>query len=78
MNAHARGGGRPVGLVDKVELEPWIFKTSYFESSQSCRESAACFSILVIRLAPISSSRCELGIIIEMSPLAMTSCLDPG
>jgi hypothetical protein len=56
----------------------WIFKTSYFESSQSCRERAACFSILTIRLVPISSSRCELGIMIDMSPLAMTSCFDPG
>jgi hypothetical protein len=65
-------GGTGVGLLR------WISKTSYFESSQSCRERAACFSILTIRLAPISSSRCELGMMIDMSPLAMTSCFDPG
>jgi hypothetical protein len=50
----------------------------YFESSQSCRDIAACFRILAIRLAPISSSRCELGMMMDISPLAMTSCLDPG
>ena len=79
-SASIRGREARSGL--RVRWSPsaglYIFKTSYFESSQSCRERAACFSILVIRLAPISSSRCELGIIIEMSPLAMTSCLDPG
>ena len=55
----------------------WIFGL-YFESSQSCRDIAACFRILVIRLAPISSSRCELGMMMDISPLDITSCLDPG
>ena len=55
----------PLSLTAKIIVQRrkrWIFG-HYFESGQSCRDIAACFRILVIRLAPISSSRCELGMI---------------
>jgi len=78
--AWAELGGLPLPGPDRRKssrrLKP--FPQVHLEPSQSSRERAACFRILASRFTPMSSPRCELGTMIEISPLAMTSCFDPG
>ncbi len=50
----------------------------YLDSSHSSREIPACLKIFMSRSTLMSSPRCELGMTTESSPLAITSCFDPG
>lgn len=50
----------------------------YLASSHSSREIPACLKTFVSRSTLMSSPRCELGMMTESSPLAITSCFDPG
>ena len=50
----------------------------YLDSSRSSREIPACLKIFMSRSTLMSSPRCELGMTTESSPLAITSCFDPG
>ncbi len=50
----------------------------YLDSSHSSREIPACLKIFISRSTLMSSPRCELGMTTESSPLAITSCFDPG
>lgn len=65
-------------MKEKVNLDNKCTSMYHCESSQSCRDTPACFRILAIRLLLISSPRWELGMMMDISPLAMTSCLEPG
>ena len=50
----------------------------YLDSSHSSREIPACLKTFMSRSTLMSSPRCELGMTTESSPLAITSCFDPG